>query len=103
MRIGRVIGTVVAPVKHPFYEGKKILLVQPQDPYGNETGGPVVAVDRAQAGVGDKVLIMAEGSSARDLFENQVAPVRTLVVGVIDFVEVEGKHTYPSEDSNSDD
>jgi len=57
-----------------------------------------VAVDRAQAGVGDTVLIMAEGSSARDLFENQVAPVRTLVVGVIDFVEIEGRHTYPPDD-----
>jgi microcompartment protein CcmK/EutM len=95
MRIGRVIGTVVAPVKHPFYEGKKILLVQPEDPFGSSVGNPVVAVDRAQAGVGDKVLVMAEGSSARFLFDDEVAPVRTLVVGVIDFVEVEGGLTYP--------
>ncbi|MFH2001832.1 MAG: EutN/CcmL family microcompartment protein [Planctomycetota bacterium] len=97
MKIGRVIGTVVAPVKHPFYEGKKILLVQPEDPFGHSKGAPVVAVDRAQAGVGDKVLIMAEGSSARFLFEDDFAPVRTLVVGVIDFVEIEGRYTYPAE------
>lgn len=95
MRIGRVIGTVVAPVKHPFYEGKKILLVQPEDPFGKPVSTPVVAVDRAQAGVGDKVLVMAEGSSARFLFRNDVAPVRTLIVGVIDFVEMEGRQTYP--------
>ena len=95
MRIGRVIGTVVAPVKHPFYEGKKILLVQPLDPFGTPNGTPVVAVDRAQAGVGDRVLVMAEGSSARFLFQDDVAPVRTLIVGVIDFVEMEGRQTYP--------
>ena len=95
MRIGRVIGTVVAPVKHPFYEGKKILLVQPEDPFGQSVGSPVVAVDRAQAGKGDKVLVMAEGSSARFLFQNDVAPVRTLIVGVIDFIEVEGQQTFP--------
>ena len=95
MKIGRVIGTVVAPVKHPFYEGKKILLVQPEDPFGTPKGPPAVAVDRAQAGVGDKVLIMAEGSSARYLFEDDIAPLRTLVVGVIDFMEMEGNLTYP--------
>jgi ethanolamine utilization protein EutN len=95
MKIGKVVGTVVAPVKHPFYEGKKILLVQPEDPFGTPAGSPVVAVDRAQAGVGDQVLIMAEGSSARFLFDDEVAPVRTLVVGVIDYVEVGGSQTYP--------
>ena len=101
MRIGQVIGTVVAPVKHPFYEGKKILLVQPEDPFGVRDGRPVVAVDRAQAGVGDKVLIMEEGSSARFLFEDEGAPVRSLVVGVIDYVEVEGGHTYPRASGNA--
>lgn len=92
MRIGRVIGTLVAPIKHPFYEGKKILIVRYLTPYGElEDSPPAVAVDRAQAGVGDHVLIMKEGSSARDLFENQLAPVRTLVVGVIDSVEMYGR------------
>jgi microcompartment protein CcmK/EutM len=49
-----------------------------------------VAVDRARAGVGDRVLVLDEGSSARDLFEDAFAPVRTTVVGVIDEIEVRG-------------
>jgi microcompartment protein CcmK/EutM len=100
VRIGKVIGTVVAPVKHPFYEGKTILLVQPQDPHGRPDGRPVVAVDRAQAGVGDKVLIMEEGSSARFLFQDDTAPVRSLVVGVIDYVEMDGTLLYPQRRSS---
>jgi len=95
VRIGKVIGTVVAPVKHSFYEGKTILLVQPVDPRGGADGRPVVAVDHAQAGVGDRVLIMEEGSSARFLFHDDHAPVRSLVVGVIDYVELEGEIVYP--------
>ncbi|MHC4946152.1 MAG: EutN/CcmL family microcompartment protein [Planctomycetota bacterium] len=98
MRIGRVIGTVVAPVQHPFFQGKKILLIQPEDPFGKKEGRPVVAADRAQAGVGDKVLIIEEGSSSRDLFEVDEEPVHSTVVGVIDFVEVEGKLTYRQEE-----
>jgi microcompartment protein CcmK/EutM len=99
VKIGLVIGTVVAPVAHPFYEGKKILLVQLQDPFGARTGVPIVAVDRAQAGVGDKVLVMEEGSSARFMFDEDAAPVISTVVGVIDFVEVEGRYTYPEKEA----
>ncbi len=98
MRIGLVIGTVVAPVKHPFYEGKKILVVQPEDPYGEKETRPVVAVDLAQAGVGDRVLIIEEGSSSRDLCEAPDAPVHSTIVGVIDYIEVEGRQTYPPGD-----
>jgi len=98
MKIGRVIGTLVAPVKQIFYEGKTILLVRYQDPFGEfENTPPVVAVDRAQAGIGDKVLILKEGSSARDLFENPSAPIRTVIVGVIDSVEMYGDQTWPEE------
>ncbi|MBU0755576.1 MAG: EutN/CcmL family microcompartment protein [Planctomycetes bacterium] len=98
MRIGRIIGTVVAPVQHPFFMGNKLLLVQPMDPFGKKDGRPVVAADRAQAGVGDRVLIIEEGSSSRDLFEVEAEPVHSTVVGVIDFVEVEGRYTYRQEE-----
>lgn len=94
MYLATVVGTLVAPVAHPFYTGEKILLVQPEDPRGKKSGQVRVAIDRAQAGVGDKVLVMAEGSSARELAGDRNAPVRTVVVGVVDLVELDGELTF---------
>jgi ethanolamine utilization protein EutN len=90
MYLARVVGTVVAPVQHPFYHGRKILLVRRTEPDGKLKGPDRVAVDRIQAGVGDWVLVLEEGSSARDLVGDPQAPVRTLVVGYVDEVELDG-------------
>lgn len=90
MKIAEVIGTVVAPIQHPFYAGRKLLLLRPLDASGRARGRAQVAVDRAQAGVGDRVLLLEEGSSARDLFDDPVAPVKSTVVGVIDELEIRG-------------
>ncbi|MFO0980759.1 MAG: EutN/CcmL family microcompartment protein [Planctomycetota bacterium] len=94
MNLGTVVGTVVTPVQHDCYAGRKLLLVRPEDPFGKRIGRVVVAIDHAQAGVGDRVLLMAEGSSARDLLALPNAPVRSVVVGVVDEVEVQGKLVY---------
>ena len=68
MKIAEVIGTVVAPIQHPFYAGRTLPWVQPLDAAGRAKGRALVAVDRARAGIGDRVLVLDEGSSARDLF-----------------------------------
>jgi microcompartment protein CcmK/EutM len=94
MYLATVVGTIVAPVAHEFYAGEKLLLLQPEGVDGKPSGRVAVGIDRAQAGEGDKVLVMAEGSSARELAGDPNAPVRTVVVGVVDFVELEGKLVY---------
>jgi ethanolamine utilization protein EutN len=96
MFVGTVVGTVVAPIQHPFLEGKKQLLVRIEDPASRARSGEgvVLAIDRAGAGVGDRVLVMKEGSSARDLFEDDRAPVRTVIVGIVDEIEMNGQATY---------
>jgi ethanolamine utilization protein EutN len=43
-----------------------------------------LALDVVDAGVGDWVLILDEGSSASQVLANPRGPVRTLVVGVVD-------------------
>lgn len=88
MRIARVIGTVVTPVQHEFFDGQKLLLVRPESPTGDPIGATVVAIDRAQAGEGDRVLLMQEGSSARTILERDDAPARAVVVGIIDNIEM---------------
>jgi len=88
---------VVTPVQHPAYEGRRLLAVRPLDPDGRDAQDRLfVAVDRAQAGVGDRVLLMAEGSSVRDILGDARAPIRCAVVGVIDEIEVDGRVVYPA-------
>ena len=95
MKIGRVIGTVVTPVQHPAYDGKRLLAVRPLAPDLSPTKGRMfTAVDRAQAGIGDVVLLMAEGSSVRDILGEEHAPIRTAVVGVIDEISLHGEVVY---------
>ncbi|HEX5012391.1 MAG TPA: EutN/CcmL family microcompartment protein [Planctomycetota bacterium] len=97
MKIGRVVGTVVTPVQHPAYDGRRLLAVRPLDPDGREAADRMfVAVDRAQAGVGDRVLLMAEGSSVRAIVGDDKAPIRCAVVGVIDEITVDGTVVYPA-------
>lgn len=88
MRLGRVTGTVVATIKHAALAGRKLLMVQPIDPFGKDIGEAVIAVDQVQAGPGDRVLLLEEGTGARQILQYENAPVRCLIVGIIDHVEL---------------
>ena len=95
MKIGLVVGTVVTPVQHPAYDGQRLLAVRPLDPDGTPAQDRMfVAVDRVDAGIGDRVLLMAEGSSVRALV-GESAPIRCAVVGVIDEIAMNGRVLYP--------
>ena len=50
MKLCRVLGTVVATVKHPAFAGRKLLVVQPLDERGADSGSSFIAVDMVQAG-----------------------------------------------------
>jgi microcompartment protein CcmK/EutM len=90
MTLGRVIGTVVSTVKLDVLSGYKILMVQPVDPQGNNSGALTLALDSVQAGVGDTVLILDEGNSSRMIVGDSSAPIRTMIVGIVDRVSVGG-------------
>jgi microcompartment protein CcmK/EutM len=86
MYIGKVIGTVVATIKISHLEGRKLLLVNQVDLQGEETDYYDVAVDVAQAGPGDTVLVMDEGNGARQILRLDPGAVRAVIVGVVDEV-----------------
>ncbi len=88
MRLGRVIGNVVSTVKHASLKGHKLLIVQPLDPYGKPNGDELVAIDQVQAGPGDHVLLLEEGGSARQIIQYDNAPIRCVIVGIVDHVEL---------------
>jgi len=88
MRLCRVIGNVVSSVKHPSYKGLPLMVVQRLDEHGNDEGESFLAVDRVQAGPGDRVLIMSEGNGVRQLLNmGSQVPVRSLIVGIVDAVD----------------
>ena len=88
MKIGRVAGTVVATICSPALEGRKLLFVDLLDLEGNETGKDLIAVDAVGAGAGETVLILDEGNGARQVLEAPDAPIRAVVVGIVDDVEI---------------
>jgi microcompartment protein CcmK/EutM len=92
--LAEVLGTVVSPVQHPVLAGEKLLLLQVLRPDGRPTGKTRIALDRARAGVGDRVLVIDEGNSGRQLVGRADAPVKTVVVGVVDYVELDGALAY---------
>jgi microcompartment protein CcmK/EutM len=88
MYIGRVVGTVVATIKDEAFYGRKLLLVDRLNLDGQADGHYDIAVDVVQAGVGDTVMVIDEGNGARQILRREVAPVRAVIVGVVDDVEL---------------
>ncbi len=86
MFLARVVGEVVATIKHGDLEGRKLLLVQRVTAADAPTGKPAIAVDHVDAGPGDLVLVLDEGNGAAQVLRRPRGAVRTVVVGVVDEV-----------------
>lgn len=87
MILGRVVGSIVSTINHPFYDAKKLLVVEKTDAAGESLADYLIAVDTVDAGVGERVLVLDEGNGGRQIFASADAPVRSVVVGIIDGVE----------------
>ena len=88
MYIGIVSGTVIATIKHEAFAGHKLLLVERLDLDGRPTADYDICVDVARAGVGDRVLVLDEGNGARQVLNRKVAPIRAVIVGIVDDVNL---------------
>lgn len=86
MKLAKVAGTVVSTICSPVFEGRRLLLCDYVDPEGDPTGDYVIAVDVVDAGAGEIVLILDEGTGARQIVDMTPAPIRAVVVGIVDAV-----------------
>jgi ethanolamine utilization protein EutN len=86
MFLARVVGEVVATIKHEALDSQKLLVVQPVTAADEPTGKLAIAVDTVDAGPGDRVLVADEGNSAAQVLCRARGPIRTVVVGVVDEV-----------------
>jgi len=90
MILCRVTGTIVATQKNASLREQKILIVQPLTLEGAPTGRDLLALDIVDAGVGDTVLVVQEGQSAAQLLHRKDAPVHSVIVAVVDGLDIPG-------------
>ncbi|MDP2314442.1 MAG: EutN/CcmL family microcompartment protein [Pseudomonadota bacterium] len=93
MKLGRVVGTVVASRKDEKLEGLRLYMVQDLSLGITGRDSFVVAVDSVGAGV-NEVVLYASGSSARQTRETDGRPVDAVIMAIVDTVEVNGAVAY---------
>ena len=89
MKLGRVIGRVVATRKHGSLEGLALLLVQPVDERGGSVGTALVAFDTVRAGEGDLVMFESGKEAAQANPNGWFNPADAAILGVVDEVQRE--------------
>jgi len=92
MKLGRVIGSVVATRKDPSLESLKLLIVENVTSALEREGGYVVTVDSVGAGVGE-VVLYATGSSARLTAVTKDRPVDAVIMAIVDSFDIDGRVT----------
>jgi microcompartment protein CcmK/EutM len=83
MQLGRVLGTATSTVKHPSFQGERLLVVQLEGADGRADGEPVLVFDRLGAGRGDSVLVTSEGQVLQEQI-GRTTPGRWSVMGLPD-------------------
>lgn len=90
MKLAKVVGNVVSTIKDQGFAGQKLMIVDYIDENGKLTGNHAIVFDVADAGIGDTVLVAADGGAAGILFGRHVVADQT-ICGVIDHITYEGE------------
>ena len=93
MILAKVKGNLVSTQKNSYLVKQKLLLVHPIDLKDNYIGkNDVVAIDVVDAGIGDTVLLVQEGKAVQQILGHKNAPVHSLVVAVVDSIDVNSNY-----------
>ena len=82
MRIARVVGNVVSTVKDVGFIGHKLMIIAYED------GKREIAFDAADAGVGDTVLVVADGGASNMVLNDDDIVADVTICGVVDHYTV---------------
>jgi ethanolamine utilization protein EutN len=83
MELARVIGRVVATVKHEALVGVRLMVIQPVDAQDNPTDEPMIAADALLSGPGDLVSWVT-GREAALALPVTFTPVDCAVTSIVD-------------------
>ncbi|HGE71106.1 TPA: ethanolamine utilization protein EutN [Candidatus Poribacteria bacterium] len=89
MYLAKVIGNMVAVIKHKAYDNKKLLIVQKLDLNSNPVGPAVMAIDYVGAGEGDIVLVARTPGLAQEVFQIENAPICELIIAVVENISID--------------
>jgi microcompartment protein CcmK/EutM len=84
MKLAEIKGYVTSTVKHPSFDGWRLLIAQPVDDSGRADGAPQVVIDRLGAALHQRVILTSDGSEARQLVGDERSPARWSVMGIVD-------------------
>lgn len=87
MFLGRVIGNVVATMKNDSLAGQRLLIVQPIDRHGRDSGKTLVALDSVGAGAGETIY-WCRGKEASFPFLPVEVPTEATIVGIVDAINI---------------
>lgn len=87
MFLARVVGNVVATIKDPSLVGKKILVVQPIDKHGKDTGQKILALDSVGAGAGETVYCCRGREASYAWYPDEVS-TETTIVAIVDSIHL---------------
>ncbi len=88
MILAKVLSRVVSSAKSESLPPRQLLSVQPLPGFGDPT--PLIALDSVQAGPGDTVLVLQEGTGARQAVlpdPSKILPAQVVIVGIVDRVD----------------
>jgi ethanolamine utilization protein EutN len=88
--LGKVIGTVWSTRKDENLVGAKFLIVRHLDLDYKPKDATVIAVDSVGAGVGE-IVIVAQGSSARQTTFTKNKPVDAVIMAIVDKLDISVK------------
>lgn len=89
MILAKVVSKVVASHKSESIPARALLCVEPLPGFGDRT--PIVVIDAVSAGEGDLVLVLQEGTGARQAVlpdPSQILPAQMAAVGIVDHVSL---------------
>lgn len=86
MKIAQVIGNVVSTIKDESYQGYKLMIVEYLDEKGQPDGARQIVFDGGHAGVGDLVLVVADGGASNMVLEDDSVVADMVIVGVLDSI-----------------
>lgn len=90
MKVGQVVGTVVSTINIPLLDEHRLLLCDIHGIDGRPSGY-TICIDVVDAGVGETVLILDEGNSARQILGLDTGAIRAVIVGVVDELAIDGE------------
>lgn len=93
MRLGKVVGQVVATAKDPSVAGYTLLIVAPLLGPGNDDQEPFVAIDLIGAGR-DEVVLCVQGSGARVSAGTAEVTADAAVIAIADSVILHNDLVY---------